>query len=327
MRGSSMKVFVTRLLPDTVMGRLELSKEISELRVNREDRPLSRKELEDGIGWCDIILSQLVDNIDSSLITINPNLKLIANYAVGFNNIDVPSATEKKIPVTNTPGVLTETTADLTWALLMAISRRIVEADKFMRDGNYEAWSPTLLMGSDVHNKTLGIIGFGRIGFALAKRAQGFGMNILYSDVEEKSFDSEVGAKYTDMYSLLKQSDFVSLHPFYDEKSHHLISERELKVMMPTSYLINVSRGPVIDEKALVKALSNDEIAGAALDVFENEPDMATGLADLDNVIIVPHIGSATLDTRTAMGNIAVENILARINNSDLLSCVNPEVL
>jgi glyoxylate reductase len=252
-------------------------------------------------------------------------LKLITNYAVGYNNIDVPAATERGIPVTNTPGVLDDSTADLTWVLLMAVARRIVEADRYMRGGEYVGWAPTLLMGTDVHHKTLGIVGLGRIGFALAQRARGFDMRILYSDLELKPYAEEVGAEYVDMYTLLRQSDFVSLHPFYDKKSHHLIDTRELREMKRSAFLINVSRGPVVNEKALVKALKAGEIAGAALDVYEREPAMEPELAKMDNVVIVPHIASASLETRTAMGNIAVDNVLARCRGDALTTCLNPE--
>ncbi|HIM33611.1 MAG: D-glycerate dehydrogenase [Methanobacteriota archaeon] len=322
-----MKVLVTRRLPETVMGRLEKANEITELRVNPHDRTLTRDELEEGTAWCDILLSQLVDPVDAALMDCNSELKLIANYAVGYNNIDVPAATERGIPVTNTPGVLDDSTADLTWVLLMAVARRIVEADRYMRGGEYEGWAPTLLMGTDVHHKTLGIVGLGRIGFALAQRARGFDMRILYSDLELKPYAEEVGAEYVDMYTLLRQSDFVSLHPFYDKKSHHLIDTRELREMKRSAFLINVSRGPVVNEKALVKALKAGEIAGAALDVYEREPAMEPELAKMDNVVIVPHIASASLETRTAMGNIAVDNVLARCRGDALTTCLNPEAV
>ncbi len=320
-----MKVFVTRRLPEAVMGRLEKANEITELRVNPHDRTLTRDELEEGTAWCDILLSQLVDPVDAALMDCNSELKLIANYAVGYNNIDVPAATERGIPVTNTPGVLDDSTADLTWVLLMAVARRIVEADRYMRGGEYEGWAPTLLMGTDVHHKTLGIVGLGRIGFALAQRARGFDMRILYSDLELKPYAEEVGAEFVDMYTLLRQSDFVSLHPFYDKKSHHLIDTCELREMKRNAFLINVSRGPVVNEKALVKALKAGEIAGAALDVYEREPAMEPELAKMDNVVIVPHIASASLETRTAMGNIAVDNVLARCRGDALTTCLNPE--
>jgi glyoxylate reductase len=254
-------------------------------------------------------------------------LKIAANFAVGYNNIDVKAATARGVPITNTPGVLTETTADLTFALLLAMSRRIVESDKYMRAGKYKSWAPMLLLGSDVHSKTIGIVGFGRIGYSVAQRARGFNMKVLYNDIEEKSYAKEFDAKLVSLETLLKESDFVTLHPFLDNASNHLIGEAQLKMMKPTSFLINASRGPVVDEKALVKALKAKVIAGAALDVYEREPEFEPELAQLDNVVMVPHIGSATIETRNAMGSLAANNIVARLKGEKLLSCVNPEVL
>lgn len=196
-----------------------------------------------------------------------------------------------------------------------------------MRSGKYESWDPLLLLGHGIHGKTIGIVGFGRIGYAVAKRAKGFDMNILYYDQEEKEYAKELGAKLVDLETLLKESDFVSLHPFLDEKSHHMIDEPQLKMMKKNAIIINASRGPVINEKALVKALKENWIAGAGLDVYENEPKMEEGLAECKNAVIVPHIGSATIETRTQMGMLAVNNILALLRGEPLISCVNPEVL
>lgn len=284
-------------------------------------------ELKENVAWCDCLLSQLTDSIDGDVLDSNPNLKIVANYAVGFNNIKVADATQRGIPVSNTPGVLTDTTADLTFALLLSCARRIVESDEYMRSGKYESWDPLLLLGFDIHKKTIGIVGLGRIGYAVAKRAKGFDMNILYCDNEDKPYADELGAKRVDFETLLKESDYISLHPFLDESSKHMIDEPQLKMMKKTAILINASRGPVINEKALVKALKENWIAGAGLDVFEDEPLMADGLAECKNAVIVPHIGSATIETRTAMGNLAVQNILARLRGETLPSCVNPEVL
>jgi glyoxylate reductase len=269
----------------------------------------------------------LTDKIDGSLLDLNPGLKIVANYAVGFNNITVPDATARKVPVSNTPGVLTDTTADLTFALLMACARRIVEADAYMRQGKYESWDPLLLLGMDVHHKTLGIIGFGRIGYAVAQRAKGFDMKIIYVDNEEKDYAKDFGATRVDMETLLKESDFVTLHPFLDASSTHMIDEPQLRMMKKNSIILNAARGPVIHEKALVRALKEGWIGGAGLDVYENEPAMEPGLAECHNAVIVPHIGSASIETRTAMGMLAVNNILARIRGTPLPSCVNPEVL
>jgi lactate dehydrogenase-like 2-hydroxyacid dehydrogenase len=300
---------------------------ISEIKVNPHDRVLTRQELEEGVKWCDALMCQLTDTIDDSLLALNPKLKIAANFAVGYNNIDVKAATARGVPITNTPGVLTETTADLTFALLLAMSRRIVESDKYMRAGKYKSWAPMLLLGSDVHSKTIGIVGFGRIGYSVAQRARGFNMKVLYNDIEEKSYAKEFDAKLVSLETLLKESDFVTLHPFLDNASNHLIGEAQLKMMKPTSFLINASRGPVVDEKALVKALKAKVIAGAALDVYEREPEFEPELAQLDNVVMVPHIGSATIETRNAMGSLAANNIVARLKGEKLLSCVNPEVL
>lgn len=283
-------------------------------------------ELEEGVKWCDCLLSQLTDKIDGSLLDLNPGLKIVANYAVGFNNVVVPDATSRKVPVSNTPGVLTDTTADLTFALLLACARRIVEADEYMRQGKYESWDPLLLLGCDVHHKTIGIVGFGRIGYAVAQRAKGFDMKILYTDTSDKDYAKEFGATRVDMETLLKESDFVTLHPFLDASSHHMIDEPQLRIMKKNAVILNAARGPVIHEKALVKALKEGWIGGAGLDVYEHEPAMEPGLAECKNAVIVPHIGSASIETRTAMGMLAVNNILARIRGQPLPSCVNPEV-
>lgn len=229
--------------------------------------------------------------------------------------------------MTNTPGVLTETTADLAWALLMATARRIVEADGFMRRCDYKGWGPMLLLGGDVYGKTLGLVGMGRIGCAMARRAIGFNMRVLYYDVNRLSEDEErdLNLEHADFDEVLKESDFVSLHVPLVPSTKHLIGARELSLMKPTSYLINTSRGPVVDEKALVEALRSRRIAGAGLDVYENEPMMAPGLAQLDNAVLLPHIASASVDTRTKMGTMAVSNLIAGLAGKLPPNCVNPE--
>lgn len=328
MKEARYKVYVTRLLPEGAMERLQTAPEIGELRVNTEDRVLTRQELIEAVRWCDALLCLLTDKIDAEVMDANPNLKIIANYAVGYDNIDVKEATKRKIPVTNTPGVLTETTADLTWALILAVARRIVGSDKFMRAGKFKGWSPTLLLGSDVYGKTLGIVGFGRIGYAVAKRALGFNMRILYYDIQraDERLEKSVGAEFVDLETLLKESDFVSLHPYLSPESYHLIDEPQLRMMKKTAFLINVSRGPVVNEKALVKALKEGWIAGAGLDVFEREPEIEPELAEMENVVIVPHIGSATVETRTKMGLIAAENVITVLRGQRPPNCVNPEI-
>jgi len=320
------KVFVTRQIPDVAIDYLKKCPEISEVKVNTENRVLSKSELIEGIKWCDAALTQLTDKIDHEVLSANPKLKVVANYAVGYNNIDVKSATSLKIPVSNTPDVLTDTTADLTMALLLSAGRRIVESDKYMREGKYKGWEPLLLLGQDIHHKTLGIIGLGRIGYAVAKRARAFDMKIIYADIDRKTYDKEVDATYVPLETLLKESDYITLHPFLDEKSNHMISEPQLKMMKKTCILLNVARGQVIDEKALVKALKEKWIGGVGLDVYENEPAFEPELAQFDNVVMVPHIGSATIDTRNEMGMLAAKNIVARIRGEKMPSCVNPEV-
>ncbi|MCX7716173.1 MAG: D-glycerate dehydrogenase, partial [Endomicrobia bacterium] len=257
------------------------------------------------------------------------NLKIIANYAVGFNNIDVKEATSRKIPVTNTPGVLTETTADLAFALLMSVARRIVESDRFLREGKFKGWAPMLFLGNDIYGKTIGIIGFGRIGQAVAKRALGFDMKVLYYDTNrvKPEIEKKYSAIYKSLSELLKESDFISIHVPLTQETYHLISDKEFDLMKPTSYLINTSRGPVVDEKALVRALKNKKIAGAALDVFENEPEVEAELIDMPNTVLVPHIGSATIETRTKMALMAAENIIAvLVENKIPPNIVNPEI-
>jgi glyoxylate reductase len=248
---------------------------------------------------------------------------------VGFNNIDVPGATSRKIAVTNTPGVLTDTTADLTMALLLAVARRIVESDVYTRAGKYESWAPLLFVGTDVHHKTLGLMGFGRIGSAVARRALGFDMLILYHDEGpvNPEMERQVKAQRVDRETLLKESDFISLHVPLTPETRHLMGPKEFSLMKPTAFVINTSRGEVIDEQALVEALEKKKIAGAALDVYEKEPEIPPALKEMPQVILLPHIGSASLETRTRMGMMAAENLLAYFKGQRPPNCLNPEVL
>jgi len=301
------KIFVTRMLPDKVMEKLNHNFIVN---VNPDDKALSKEEIINGTSDCDILLCLLSDTIDSDIISCNPNLKGIVNYAVGFNNIDVEFATKLNIPVTNTPGVLTETTADMAWTLIFSSARRIVESDKFVRNGKFKGWGPKLLLGADIYGKTLGIIGAGRIGIAVAKRASGFNMKILYSD-KNSNIEKTIQAKQVDLKTLLKESDFVSLHVPMLPETRHLIGEKEFKLMKDTAILINTSRGAVINEKMLLQALQEKWIAGAGLDVYENEPELVDGLIDCENVVLAPHIASASVETRTNMGIIAFENAVA----------------
>ncbi|MEA3504388.1 MAG: D-glycerate dehydrogenase [Bacteroidota bacterium] len=318
------KIYITRRIPDA--GLKSLNDEF-EVRMNEEDRMLSKQEIIANMNGCDILLSMLTDNIDAEVINSNKNLKGISNYAAGYNNIDIAEATKRDVFVTNTPGVLTDTTADLAWALLMSVSRKIVEGDKFTRQGKFEGWAPMLMLGGDIHHKTLGIIGSGRIGSAMAKRASGFDMKILYfSRSENKELEKNFNAKRVSKEELLKESDFVSLHVSLSSETHYFIDEKELRMMKDTAYLINTARGSVVNEKMLVKALKQNWIAGAGLDVFENEPELHSGLTDLHNVVIAPHVGSASLDTRSTMAKIAANNAIALQNNKKSQYIVNPEV-
>jgi glyoxylate reductase len=287
----------------------------------------------DGIRWCDVVLSLLTEPVDRAMLAANPALRGVAQYAVGFNNVDVASATALGIPVSNTPDVLTDSTADLTWALLLAAARRIPEAQEYMKAGRYKLWGPNLLLGADVspggsgRRKVLGVVGFGRIGAAVAKRAVGFDMDVLAYDPHARArIDSSGIARWSELDDLLEQSDFVSLHPLLTRETHHLINEAALKRMKSTAILVNVSRGPVIDESALVHALRERWIAGAALDVFEHEPAMAEGLRDCENAVLVPHIASASTGTRDRMATMAAENALAHLRGERAPNAVNPEV-
>lgn len=304
------KVFLTRELPPEVMRRL---KEETELEMNPDDRLLSKEEIIEGVKGKDALLCLLTDPIDREVLSANPNLKIVANYAVGYNNIDVQAAAEMAIPVSNTPGVLTETSADLAFALIMSVSRRLVEADAYLRTGEWGGWAPLQFLGPDIYGATLGIVGLGRIGKAVAKRAKGFDMKIKYWNRTRLSEQEEQqeGWEYLPLDELLRQSDFVSLHIAYSTDTHHLIRQRELKLMKPEAVLINTARGAVVDEKALVHALKEGEIWGAGLDVFEHEPEVEKELLSLKNVVLLPHLGSASVATRTKMGMMAIDNILA----------------
>ena len=254
-----------------------------------------------------------------------PALKVIANYGVGFEHIDLDAATRRGIPVTNTPGVLTETTADLAFALILATARRVVAGDQRVRQGKFQYWAPLLFLGQEVNGKTLGIIGMGRIGKAVARRAAGFGMKLLYhsrtrlSPLEEQ----ELGASLQPLETLLREADFVTLHVPLTPHTRHLIGSRELELMKDSAFLINTARGPVVDEAALVAALRQGQIRGAGLDVYEKEPELSPGLADLENVVLLPHLGSATVETRTRMAVMAAENLLAGLRGDPPPNCLN----
>lgn len=327
------RVFVTRRIPRA--GLELLARESAEVRIGQPDdeAPVPRAVLEEGVRWCDVLLPLLTEPVDRALLALNPALRGVANYAVGFNNIDIAAATALGIPVSNTPGVLTDTTADLTWALILAAARRIPEAHAYMTGGRYKLWGPNLLLGADVspggsgRRKVLGIVGFGRIGSAVARRALGFDMDVLAYDPHARPrIEDDPSVRWADLDDLLRSSDFVTLHPLLTPETRHLIDARALRLMKPTAYLINVSRGPVVDEQALVAALRAGGIAGAALDVYEDEPAMAPGLAECEHVVLVPHIASASTDTRDRMATMAAANAVAHLRGEPAPNVVNPDV-
>ncbi len=316
-------VLVTRRIPDESIGMLEAA--FGVVDVNPHDRAMTREEFLAAARDRDGLLCLLTEDIDDEVLDLSPGLKGVAIYAVGYNNIDVGACTRRGIPVTNTPDVLTDTTADVAWALMFAAARRVAEGDRYVREGRFSGWGPLLMLGSDVTGATLGILGAGRIGTATARRAAGFSMPIVYASRRRSEAIERLGARYLPLDDLLRESDFVSLHVPLTPETTHLISERELDLMKSTAYLINTTRGPVVDEKALVRALRDGVIAGAGLDVFEREPELEPGLADLENVVMLPHVGSGTVATRIRMGNTAAANLIAMVNGADPPNCVNPE--
>ena len=322
------RVLVARRIPDE---GLDLVRAHAEAEVWEDELPPPRAELLRRVAGVDGLLSLLTDRVDAELLdAAGPQLRVVSNYAVGFDNIDVAECTRRGIPAGNTPGVLTETTADLAFALLMAAARRLDEASRFVRAGRWKTWGPMLLTGVDVHGATLGIVGFGRIGRELAKRGAGFGMRILYRDISAASPEDEAalgGARRVDLEELLRESDFVSLHVNLTDETRHLIDERALRAMRPNAVLVNTSRGPVIDQPALYRALTESWIFAAALDVTDPEPMPADDpLLTLDNCLVVPHIASASRATRARMAEMAAENLLAGLRGERLPNPINPEV-
>lgn len=325
------KILVTQKVPDPAYPLLEA---IGEVEANIEEGVIWPYEelLRRGPGH-EYIYCLLTDNIDARFleagVTGTPRLKMVANMAVGFNNIDVGAATRLGIAVSNTPGVLSDTTADLAFALLMATARRIPEAERYLRAGKYKGWGPLLFCGAEVHGSTLGLIGAGRIGKIVAKRASGFDMKVIYYDVYRLSPEEEAThhLTYMPMNDVLRQADFVSVHTPYMPSTHHLIGEREFHAMKPSGILINTARGPIVDEKALVRALQDKTIAAAGLDVYENEPAVEPDLLTMENVVLLPHIASASLRTRTLMATMASDNIVAHYHGQRPPNIVNPEVL
>ncbi len=308
------KIYITRRIPE--IGIKMLTNKGYEIDINPKDKALSPKELIKALKNkpYDAVLSLLTDQINASVFDAVPTAKIFANYAVGFNNIDVVEAKKRGISITNTPGGLTESVAEHTFALILALTCRIVEGDSFVRKGKYDGWNPMLLLGTDLIGKTLGVLGTGRIGAdVIHKAVRGFKMNAIYYDVvRNENLEKEYGATFlATPEEVLKQADIVSIHVPLMDSTHHLINKERLAIMKPTAYLVNTSRGPVIDEKALVEALKNRQISGAGLDVFENEPKLAHGLGKLSNVILTPHIASATESARNEMSEMASQNIIA----------------
>jgi lactate dehydrogenase-like 2-hydroxyacid dehydrogenase len=315
------RVLISNALPEEARRLIPADVDVD---YNRDDQPLSKGELirrlQDRTG----LICHIVSTIDDDVLAASPSLRVIANVAVGYNNIDLAAARRRGVIVTNTPDVLTETTADFAWALLMAAARRVVEADHYARSGQWKAWKWDLLWGVDVHGKTLGVLGFGRIGRAVARRAGGFGMRILYHDAvrADGAQEGQLRATYVDRDILLRESDFVTVHTPLLPETRHLIDERALRAMKKTAILVNAARGPIVDEAALVRALGEGWIAGAGLDVFEEEPTIHPGLLPLRNVVLTPHIASASYDTRVAMATLAVRNCLAVLDGKAPLTPV-----
>jgi glyoxylate reductase len=321
------KVFVARVIPDDGLTLVTAS---TDATVWPDELPPPRDELLRSVEGCDGVLTLLTDRVDAELLDrAGPQLKVVSNFAVGFDNVDVAECTRRGVPVGNTPGVLTETTADLAFALLMAAGRRLAEGDRYVRDGRWKTWGPLLLLGPDVHGSTLGIVGFGRIGQALARRAAGFGMMVLYHDVQELPDDvtRPLGATFVPLDELLHRSDFVSLHVNLTPETRHLIDTESLRKMKSSAVLVNTSRGPVVDGRALFEALRDGVIFAAGLDVTDPEPLPADDpLLTLENCLVVPHIASASRATRGKMAEMAAANLLAGLRGERLPNCVNPEV-
>ncbi len=321
-----MKVYVTRLIPEE---GLDIVRRYCDVEVWEGSTPPPYEVLLEKVRDIDGLLSLLTDRIDTPLMDAAPQLRVISNYAVGYDNIDVAAATQRGIIVGHTPGVLTETVADFTMALLLAAARRVVEGERFVKAGKWKTWGPTLLLGWDIHGATLGLVGLGRIGTSVARRVRGFAMRILYHDIARREdLERELGLIYTDFEILLGESDFVSIHVPLTEDTHHLMSKDQFGLMKPTAILINTSRGPVVDQRALYEALKSGEIASAAMDVTDPEPIAPDDpLLSLDNCLIVPHMASASIATRTKMAIMAGENLIAGLRGEMPPHPVNPEVL
>ena len=325
--GTRPRVFVARQIPDAGLVRIV---EACSADIWEDELPPPRDELLRRVVGCDGVLTLLTERVDDELLdAAGPSLRVVSNYAVGFDNVDVPACTRRRIPVGNTPGALTETTADLAWALLMAAARRVAEGDRYVRAGLWRTWGPQLLLGGDIHGATLGIVGFGRIGQAVARRAMGFGMTVLYwsRTRSDPDIERELGANFVELDELLERSDFVTLHVSLNDETRHLVDAAALARMKPSAVLVNTARGPVVDQAALAAALRNGTIAAAGLDVTDPEPIAPDDpLLQLDNCLVVPHIASASYATRGKMAEMAAANLLAGLRGGRLPNPVNPEV-
>jgi glyoxylate reductase len=319
------RVFITRIIPDE---GLTLVQDFCDVDLWTDELPPGHDVLLQRVRGVDGLLSLLTDRIDGEVMdAAGAQLKVISNHAVGFDNINVPAATARGIPVGNTPGILTDATADFAFALLMAAARRVVEGERFVREGRWKTWGPSLLLGHDVHSATLGLIGFGRIGQAMAKRAQGFEMRVIYHDPSAPAAAARLNATAVDLETLLAESDFVSIHTPLTPETRGLMNGERFALMKPTAVLINTARGPVVDPAALYEALSTRRIFAAALDVTDPEPiPLDSPLLSLDNLVIVPHIASASVATRQRMSMMAAENLIAGLKSERLPTCVNVEV-
>jgi glyoxylate reductase len=320
----SPSLLVTRELVPSVMEALRTRFEVD---VFDGEGAITREDLLKRIQGADAALTLLTEKVDAEFFdAAGPQLRIVANHAVGFDNVDVPEATRRGVPVSNTPEVLTETTADLAWALLLSAARRIAEGDRFLRSRTPWIWGPQMMMGVDIHGKTLGVVGFGRIGQAVARRASGFGMKVIYSSSSGPRKVDGITAEHREFDDLLRDADFVSVNVALNDSTRHLFGEEEFRAMKPTAVLVNTARGPVVDEAALARALKAGEIFAAGIDVFEKEPEVHPELLECENAVIIPHLGSATIDTREAMGMLAAENLFAVFEGRKPPTLINPEV-
>ena len=318
------KIFITRQIPE---NGVKLLKEHFSVQINKEDRDLTQPELLKKLNGAFGVISMLSNKFDSELLSKLKSLKIISNFAVGFNNVDVKAATERGIAVTNTPDVLTDATADLAFGLLLAVARRIAEGDRLVRAGKFKGWSPMLMLGCDLVGKTIGIVGAGRIGAAVASRAKGFGMKIIYFSRRRNDEMEKLGGEFASLEQLLKQSNFISLNVPLNDATRNLIGKKEIAMMKPNAILINTARGEVVDENALIAALKKKKITGAGLDVYVNEPKINPDFFKLDNVVLAPHLGSATFKTRAKMAELVARNAIAVLKGERPPAVVNPEVL